>query len=92
MGGPAVTADPSRSPATSSPTRSPVTRALLRYYGIRIGLFAAAVAILMAVGLRGLWCIVLAFVLSGVISYPLARTQRQSMVNAVEARRLRGRR
>ena len=48
-----------------------MTRALLRYYGIRIGLFAAAVVALMAVGLGGLWCIVLAFVISGVISYPL---------------------
>ncbi|MGZ4664467.1 MAG: DUF4229 domain-containing protein [Frankiaceae bacterium] len=69
-----------------------MTRALLRYYGIRIGLFAAAVVALMAVGLRGLWCIVLAFVLSGVVSYPLARAQRQSMVRAVEARRQRSQR
>ena len=80
------------SPSTGPPTGNPLTRSLLRYYGIRIGLFAAAVAVLMAVGLRGLWCIVVAFVLSGVISYPLARSQRQSMVRAFEERRQRGQR
>ncbi len=93
MGGPAVTASHQTGPPTGdSPTGNPLTRSLLRYYGIRIGLFAAAVAVLMAVGLRGLWCIVLAFVLSGVISYPLARSQRQSMVRAFEARRQRSQR
>jgi hypothetical protein len=66
-----------------------MTQSLLRYYGIRIGLFAGAVVALMAAGLGGLWCIVLAFVVSGVISYPLARNQRQSMVRAFEARRQR---
>lgn len=72
-------------------TASPMTRSLLRYYGIRIGLFVAAVVALMAAGLGGLWCIVLAFVVSGVVAYPLARNQRQSMVRAFEARRERGR-
>lgn len=57
------------------------------YTGIRLGLFALSLAIAFAFGLRSILLVAVALVASGVLSYPLARRQRDQLIAAYEQRR-----
>ena len=77
---------PSRS-ARSSPMM-----AMWRYTALRLGLFVGCLGALYLVGLHGFVLFVVALVASGVLSYPLARRQRDAMVRAHSQRGQRPRR
>jgi hypothetical protein len=78
--GPALDAEP-----TSS------ARALLTYNLLRLALLAACVGIGWLVGLRGLWLIIVALLVSGVLSWFLLARQRVRMGVAIEQSVTRGR-
>jgi uncharacterized protein DUF4229 len=56
------------------------------YLGLRLLLFFIALAICILVGLGGLWAVIIALVVSGVVAYPLARRQRDEIANALNRR------
>jgi NhaP-type Na+/H+ or K+/H+ antiporter len=60
-----------------------VTKIYAGYLGLRLLLFFVALAICIVVGLSGLWAVVIALVVSGVVAYPLARRQRDDIVRAL---------
>ena len=64
-----------------------VTRTYVSYLGIRLLLFAAALAICIAVGMNGLLAVAVALLASGVIAFPLARRQRDEIARAFQQRR-----
>lgn len=66
---------------------SPLARSVLVYTGIRLGLFVLAGLAGFVFGLRSIVLVAVALVASGVLSYPLARRQRDDMATQLEARR-----
>jgi hypothetical protein len=62
----------------------------LRYYPLRIAAFAAVLAGMIALGLNWVLALFLAFVVSGIMSFPLALRQRRAMQRAYDSRRGRG--
>lgn len=61
-------------------------RAYAVYFAIRLAVFGVVLALLLGLGLRGLVALLVALVVSGLLSYPLARAQRRRVIDAVEAR------
>jgi NhaP-type Na+/H+ or K+/H+ antiporter len=57
------------------------------YLSLRLLLFLGALVLCMVLGLRGLVAVVAALLLSGVLSYPLARRQRNEIVQQFQNRR-----
>ncbi len=64
-----------------------VTKIYLGYLGVRLLLFAVALAICILVGLSGLLAVIIALVVSGLVAYPLARRQRDDIVRALNVKR-----
>lgn len=64
-----------------------VTRIYLGYLAFRLLLFGIALAICILVGLSGLLAVIIALVVSGLVSYPLAKRQRDDIVRAMQNRR-----
>lgn len=62
----------------------------LRYYPLRIAAFAAMFAAMLALGLNWVLALFLGFIVSGIMSFPLALRQRRAVQNAYENRRPRG--
>jgi hypothetical protein len=62
----------------------------MSYLALRLVLFGIALVVFMLVGLSGLLAAALALLASGLASYPLARRQRQAIVDAYKERRDRG--
>jgi hypothetical protein len=60
-----------------------VTKIYLGYLGLRLLLFFIALTICILVGLSGLWAVIIALVVSGIVAYPLARRQRDDIVRAL---------
>jgi hypothetical protein len=60
--------------------------ALLKYSVMRLALFVALLALLVVLGMGRLWAIVLAALLSMMISYVLLRGQRDAVTREIEAR------
>ncbi|MHB8339929.1 MAG: DUF4229 domain-containing protein [Mycobacteriales bacterium] len=58
---------------------SPRARAALLYVGIRLVLLVLALGVGILAGLRGVVLVAVAFVVSGLVSYPLARRQREDL-------------
>lgn len=58
-----------------------------RYTAVRLVIFLACLGILFLVGLRGLLLLVVALLVSGLLSYPLARRQRDAMVRSFQQNR-----
>lgn len=58
---------------------SPLARSALLYAGIRLTLFVLALGVAILAGLHGFLLLAVAFVVSGLVSYPLARRQRQEL-------------
>ena len=56
------------------------------YLGVRLLLFAVALAICIFAGLSGLVAVILALVVSGIVAFPLARRQRDDIVRALGRR------
>jgi hypothetical protein len=67
--------------------QSSVTRIYLGYLGVRLLLFAVALAVCILVGLSGLVAVIIALVVSGLVAYPLARRQRDDIVKALSQKR-----
>lgn len=61
-------------------------RPFLVYTGSRIGVFAVLLGLLYGVGVRGLIVVLIAVVMSGILSYFLLDRQRAAFAAAVEAR------
>ncbi|MEX5631110.1 hypothetical protein [Parafrankia sp. FMc2] len=59
----------------------------LRYFAIRAVLFGGVLAVLLLLGLDGLFGFALALVISGLLSYPLALRQRRAVLNTIAVRR-----
>lgn len=64
-----------------------VTRTYANYLGLRLVLFALALAICILCGMNGLLAVLVALLVSGVVAYPLARRQRDEIVRAFQQRR-----
>jgi multisubunit Na+/H+ antiporter MnhG subunit len=64
-----------------------ITRTYAGYLGLRLVLFAAALAVCIVLGLNGVLAVVIALLVSGVIAYPLARRQRDEIARAFRQRR-----
>ena len=64
-----------------------VMRTYAGYLGLRLVLFAAALALCIVLGLNGLLAVVIALLVSGLVAYPLARRQRDDIVKALQHRR-----
>jgi hypothetical protein len=62
---------------------SSVMKIYAGYLGLRLLLFFVALAICIVVGLSGLWAVIIALVVSGIVAYPLARRQRDDIVRAL---------
>ncbi len=60
-----------------------------RYTAVRLAIFLVCLGVLYLVGLHGLVLFVVALVVSGLLSYPLARRQRDAMVRSYEENRRR---
>jgi uncharacterized membrane protein len=61
-------------------------RSFLVYTGSRVGLFVGVLALFFGIGVRGLIVVLIALVLSGVVSYFLLDRQRTAFAQALEAR------
>jgi hypothetical protein len=64
-----------------------IIRTYAGYLGLRLVLFAAALAVCILLGLNGLLAVVVALLASGVIAYPLAKRQRDEIARAFQQRR-----
>ena len=71
----------------TSPRRRSLTSTYASYLGLRMLLFFGALGVCMVLGLRGLIAVLVALLVSGVISYPIARRQRDQIVDAMRNRR-----
>jgi hypothetical protein len=79
---PALSAKPAKEPGLLASS--------LRYYPLRIAAFAAMFAAMLALGLDWVLALFLAFVVSGIMSFPLALRQRHAVQRAYENRKARG--
>jgi hypothetical protein len=61
-----------------------------RYTAVRLAIFLACLGVLSLVGMRGLWLFVVALLVSGLLSYPIARRQRDAMVRTFDQNRRQG--
>lgn len=64
-----------------------VMRTYLGYLGLRLVLFAAALAICILLGMNGILAVIVALLVSGLVAYPLARRQRDDIAKAFQQRR-----
>jgi hypothetical protein len=64
-----------------------VMRTYVNYLGLRLVLFALALAICILLGMNGFLAVIVALLVSGVVAYPLARRQREEIVQAFQQRR-----
>ncbi len=64
-----------------------ITRTYASYLGLRLVLFAAALAICIVLGMNGFVAVLVALLVSGVVAYPLARRQREEIARAFQQRR-----
>jgi hypothetical protein len=64
-----------------------LTATYVRFLALRMAIFLVVLVILIALHLQGLLAVVLALLISGVLSYPLARRQRDDIVRAFQQRR-----
>jgi len=58
-----------------------------RYTAVRLAIFLACLGVLYLVGLSGLLLFIVALLVSGLLSYPLARRQRDAMVRSYQQNR-----
>ncbi|ADP84273.1 hypothetical protein I6A60_20010 [Frankia sp. AgB1.9] len=75
--------------ASSGPAKAPPGMLSLhvRYYGLRVLLFGVVTAVVLLLGVSTVPGIFLSFVISGVLSLPLALRQRRATQQAAELRR-----
>ena len=59
----------------------------VRYLSLRMLVFLAVLLVCIALSLRGLVAVLVALLVSGILSYPLARRQRESIVREIQNRR-----
>lgn len=59
----------------------------IRYLSLRMLIFLVVLVICIAVGLRGLVAVLGALLVSGILSYPLARRQRDAVAREIQNRR-----
>ena len=59
------------------------------YLSLRLLIFLGVLAVCVLLGLRGLVAVLVALLVSGVLSYPLARRQRDDIVHQFQNRRKR---
>jgi hypothetical protein len=59
----------------------------VRYLSLRLLIFLGVLAVCIALSLRGLPAVLVALLVSGIISYPLARKQRENIVREYQNRR-----
>jgi hypothetical protein len=59
----------------------------VRFLSLRMLIFLGVLVVCIALGLRGLVAALAALLVSGVLSYPLARRQRDSIVREIQDRR-----
>jgi cell division protein FtsW (lipid II flippase) len=58
-----------------------------RYTAVRLAIFLACLGVLFLVGMRGLLLFIVALLVSGLLSYPLARRPRDAMVRSYQQNR-----
>lgn len=61
----------------------------IRYLSLRMLIFLVVLVICIAVGLRGLVGVLVALLISGLLSFPLARRQRDDIAREIQNRRSR---
>jgi hypothetical protein len=59
----------------------------VRYLTLRMLVFLGVLVVCIALGLRGLVAVLVALLISGVLSYPLARRQRERIVQEIQNKR-----
>ena len=59
----------------------------VRYLSLRMLIFLGVLAVCIVLGLKGLVAVLAALLISGVLSYPLARRQRDRIVREIQNRR-----
>lgn len=64
-----------------------ISRTYAIYLGLRLALFAAALAICIVLGLSGFLAVIVALLVSGLAAFPLARRQRDDIARAFQQRR-----
>lgn len=57
-----------------------------KYLGLRMVIFLGVLGVTIVIGLEGLVAVLVALLVSGVLSYPLARRQRDEIVAAMRRR------
>ncbi|WP_416211330.1 hypothetical protein [Frankia sp. Cas3] len=78
---------PSRLPPPAPPSGSGLLAINARYFALRAVIFGAVLAVVLLVGVNGFLAFAAAFVLSGLVSYPVALRQRRAVLGALEERR-----
>lgn len=69
-----------RKPGSLAPT-------YIRFLSLRMLIFVVVLVICIAIGLKGLPGVMAALLVSGVLSYPLAKRQREAIVREIQDRR-----
>ncbi|HSP36421.1 MAG TPA: DUF4229 domain-containing protein [Frankiaceae bacterium] len=72
---------------TGPPPGTGLAPIYVRYLSLRLLIFLGVLLICIALSLRGIAAVVVALLVSGVLSYPLARKQRESIVREIHNRR-----
>jgi hypothetical protein len=70
----------------TAPRRS-VMSTYAAFLSLRMALFLGVLVVCIWLGLRGLVAVLVALLVSGIVSYPLARRQRDQIVNAMRERK-----
>lgn len=65
----------------------PLLSTYARYLSLRMCIFVVALLLTTLAGLRGFVAIIVALLVSGVVSYPLARRQRNAIVQEINRKR-----
>ncbi|WP_308128284.1 hypothetical protein [Frankia sp. CiP3] len=81
---------PSRLPSavpSTPPSRSGLLAINARYFMVRALIFGVVLAVVLRLGVKGFLAFAVAFVLSGLVSYPVALRQRRAVFGALAQRR-----
>jgi hypothetical protein len=67
----------------------PLAPTYIRFLSLRMLIFLVVLVVCIAVGLKGLLGVMVALLVSGILSYPLARRQRDDIAREIQNRRAR---
>jgi hypothetical protein len=75
------------SPGQVAPSGTGLLAINARYCALRAAIFGMMLTVVLVLGMGGFLAFAVAFVLSGLVSYPVALRQRRAVLGALEERR-----